>query len=284
MTKAHETRIPNKFIDMVGEGEITLSMLFVMMFLYRWVTWKTGVVPKVSAGVLAAWSQGAYSPTTFKEALQRLELCGHITRHMTLGSHKSYPVTINNFRVARKMVKDGETVLIVITLNKVNTVTWTEYQNGARPEPIPDASPDGCPDGSPEGCPDGWQRPCRNKQDSEQDELQENEQERAGEEGGEAADAPPPIASDDSTSRNIWDTWSEQVGSIPASQVRQALLYHLKYNRRPYWRDKKLSPALIRLKARELVDDVPVDWQEPVASAAAAASGTDRTSIEDLED
>lgn len=83
MTKAHETRIPNKFVDMVGEGEITLSMLFVMTFLYRWVTWSNGVVPKVSASGLATWSQGAYSPTTFKEALQKLDLCGHITGHMT---------------------------------------------------------------------------------------------------------------------------------------------------------------------------------------------------------
>lgn len=99
-------------------------------------------------------------------------------------------MTINNFRVFKKMRKGDETVSISVTLNKMKTVTWTEYQNGLRPEPIPDCSPEGCPEGSLEGSPDGWQRPSRNEQDSEQDELQENEQERAGEEGGEAADAP----------------------------------------------------------------------------------------------
>jgi hypothetical protein len=270
---------------MLMAGEITGCMMLTIVMLYRWANWRTGLVPHVSAQGLGTATGDAYHRQTFKDALVRLEQMGHIARHMTLGSHKSYSVTVNNFRKCVR-IKDrdtGETVLKTFTINKVNTVTYEEFLKGARPEAIPERLPEAVPEALPEEIPEGLPRTCNSKQEELARAEHENEQEQAGEEGGEAADAHPPVPSCDSANRNIWDTWSEDVGKIPASQIRRALLYNLKYNERPFWRYKKLSPALIRRKAQELVDDVPFGWEDPVA-AAAAASATDGTACFNLED
>jgi len=74
--------------------------------------------------------------------------------HLTLGSHKSYPVTIHNYRKTVKM-KDretGETVLKTFTINKWKTVTYEEFNNGLRPEPILEGLPEGVPEGLLEHC------------------------------------------------------------------------------------------------------------------------------------
>jgi len=145
-----EVRLPVKFVDMVGDGEITPAMLNTITFLYRWADWGTGVVKKVSATGLETWSNHAYHHNTYQDALNRLEKQGHITRHMTPHSRLSYPVTINNFR-AKRTVKatygSGETVMKYVVLNRVNTVTWTEYKEGRRAKTLAETVPDGVDDG-----------------------------------------------------------------------------------------------------------------------------------------
>jgi len=89
--------IPFKLIDAAGDGNITPSMLAVMIFLYRWADWKGGQVKRTSAGAIAQFCQGKWSERTIQDALKRLEEMGYITRHFKKGSRKWYPVTIHNY-------------------------------------------------------------------------------------------------------------------------------------------------------------------------------------------
>src|ERR1019366_850971 len=93
-----EVRIPIRYFDMLMDGEITGSMLLTMGMLYRWSNWGNGKVKKVSASGLATATADAFHKNTYQDALQRWGQMGEIERHMTLGSHKSYPVTIHNYR------------------------------------------------------------------------------------------------------------------------------------------------------------------------------------------
>jgi hypothetical protein len=93
-----DVRIPQFLIDQLKRGEITASMLVTMTLLYSWANWKTGRVRNASAGGLRTASQKAYSERTFSDSLKRLEEMGWITRHMILGSHKDYPITLHNYK------------------------------------------------------------------------------------------------------------------------------------------------------------------------------------------
>ena len=112
MNSDFDVRIPQELIDQLRRGEITGSMLTTMTLLCSLANWRTGRVRYVSAGGLKTLSQGAYCEKTFQDAMQRLEKMGWITRHMTPGSHKDYPVTIHNYKwfcddTCQKHKKDG---------------------------------------------------------------------------------------------------------------------------------------------------------------------------------
>ena len=93
-----DVRIPAVLIEQMMQGEITCAMLVTMTILYKWSNWSTGTVRAVCASSLHLASHKAYSEKTFQESLKRLEEIGWITRQMTLGSHKWYPVTIHNYK------------------------------------------------------------------------------------------------------------------------------------------------------------------------------------------
>ncbi len=94
-----DVRIPAVLIEQMMQGEITCAMLVTMTILYKWSNWNTGRVRRVCASSLQLASQKAYSERTFQDSLKRLEEMGWITRYMTRGSHKWYPVTIHNYKV-----------------------------------------------------------------------------------------------------------------------------------------------------------------------------------------
>jgi hypothetical protein len=98
--------IPFSLIDAAGDGDITQSMLAVMVFLYRWAKWETGRVKRTSAPAIASWCQGKWSEKTIQDAMLRLERQGYITRENTPGSHETYPVVIHNYvaKVRRPVV------------------------------------------------------------------------------------------------------------------------------------------------------------------------------------
>lgn len=116
-----DVRIPERYLDMLNNGEITASMLLTVTVLYKWGNWTTGRVKKASAGGLRTWTGKAYSERTFSEALHRLELMGEITRHTVPGSHKDYPITLHNY----KKYDDAGKVTI---LNPKQTKLWSELQ------------------------------------------------------------------------------------------------------------------------------------------------------------
>jgi hypothetical protein len=64
-----------------------------------------------SAWTLRHVTGNAYSVRTFSDALRRLELIGHITREMTFGSHKHYPVVLHNYEARVPIIKDGHVVV-----------------------------------------------------------------------------------------------------------------------------------------------------------------------------
>ncbi len=109
------------------EGHLTPAMLLTMCILYNWANWDTGRVKNVSAGGLHTWTRKAYSERTFSEALRKLELMGWITRHMKQGSHKSYPVTIHNYKV----MDDAGNIQVI---NPMNITIYEEFPSGRRDE------------------------------------------------------------------------------------------------------------------------------------------------------
>jgi len=294
-----EVRIPVYYFDMLADGEITGSMLLTMAWLYRWSDWDWGKAKKVSAQGLTTVTNDAYHRNTYQDALVRWEQMGHITRHLTLGSHKHYPVTIHNYR-KRYMVRDketGESVWKTCMINRWKTVTYEEFLNGVRAEALDEAPAEALDEALAEAPTEGVERTCIYKQDNQQEVQQVNLHDNVQEGGGSSA--PPPIAAAGETIKQkpLWEAWDEDVDGIPAPQIRLALLYHLslhpKYNPKPYWRKQRLSLSRIRLKARELVDDMeygwqPPEWQPPGEKPsvpdddAAAAAGI--SALEDEED
>jgi hypothetical protein len=107
-----EVRIPVRYFDMMMDGDITGSMMLTMSMLYRWSDWGTGRAKRVSAEGLVTATHDAYHRNTYQDALRKWEEMGEITREMTLGSHKSYPVLIHNYR-KRALVRDRETKELV---------------------------------------------------------------------------------------------------------------------------------------------------------------------------
>ena len=71
-TNNHFARIPFTMFDAMEKGEITLCMLLVMIWLYRWADWSTGVVRKTSADRLVWATHGAFHKRTFQQALDNL--------------------------------------------------------------------------------------------------------------------------------------------------------------------------------------------------------------------
>jgi len=173
-----EVRIPIRYFDMLMDGEITGSMLLTMGMLYRWSDWGNGKVKKVSASGLATATADAFHKNTYQDALQRLEQMGEIERHMTLGSHKSFPVTIHNYRkrveVRDKLTKD--LVWKTFTINKWKTVTYKEFQDGLRAEALDGAPTEGVAEGVDEAPAEGVERTCISEHEPASD-LQEDLQE-----------------------------------------------------------------------------------------------------------
>ena len=118
-------------------------MLLTMGCLYNWADWNTGVVKHVSAGGLNTWTLKAYSERTFSEALRKLEWMGWITRHMKPGSHKSYAVTIHNY----KTTDDAGKVQVI---NPKDIITYEEFPSGRCDEASRETSDEGSDEASDE--------------------------------------------------------------------------------------------------------------------------------------
>ena len=158
--------IPFKLIDAAGDGDITPSMLAVMIMLYRWANWKTGKVKRTSARAIAQFCQGKWSERTIQDALKKLEELGYISRHFKKGSHKWYRVTIHNYIASVKhpvMGPDGKPqrdadgrLITTVKMEPINVKKiegWEEDEDESLPEDCDD-----CSDGpSDEGSEDGSQ-------------------------------------------------------------------------------------------------------------------------------
>jgi hypothetical protein len=161
--------IPFSLIDAAGDGDITQSMLAVMVFLYRWAKWETGRVNRTSAPAIASWCQGKWSEKTIQDAMLRLERQGYITRENMPGSHKTYPVVIHNYvaKVRRRVVgpdgkleRDGDgrhvTAASMELINERQTVTWAEAQQGALRRACAESSADSSADSYAEPSADSY--------------------------------------------------------------------------------------------------------------------------------
>lgn len=118
-------------------------MLLTMVCLYNWANWDTGVVKQVSARGLETWTQNAYSERTFSESLRKLEWMNWITRHHRRGSHKSYAVTIHNYKITDDAGK-------VQVINPRDIVTYNEFPSGSRDEASSEGSDEASDEASDE--------------------------------------------------------------------------------------------------------------------------------------
>lgn len=134
-----DVRLSSVLMDQLHDGAITPSMLLTMTCLYNWANWDTGIVKHVSAGGLETWTHNAFSERTFSESLRKLEWMGWITRHHRRGSHKSYAVTVHNYKVTDDAGK-------VQVINPRDIVTYESFPSGSRDE----ASSEGSDDASDE--------------------------------------------------------------------------------------------------------------------------------------
>jgi len=243
-------KVYHSWIDGLRSGDFTPAMLVVMNILMRWSN-RDGEVQVCSASYFVTMTSNAYSERTFSEALHRLERMGYITRHMTFGSHQSYPVTIHNYEV---MVTDEDGATTSTTINKKRTRTWREIKLGECDEGSDEISDETSDEGSDEtsdkdriesetGSPDGSEL------------VSEREAE-----GGGGPQPPAPVNID----LPVWETWNESLEGQSPEQVRKVLLYHAKFNPRTYWRDR-LTPRNIRSKFREMLNDYPCGWEPPVS-------------------
>jgi hypothetical protein len=94
---AYFIRIPYDLDDALECGKLTPCMYLVMIKLYRWADWSTGVVRKVSADRLVWATNGAYKKRTFQLALHYLDKARYISSGCVQGRNGFYPVTINNY-------------------------------------------------------------------------------------------------------------------------------------------------------------------------------------------
>ncbi|MGA2609826.1 MAG: hypothetical protein ABSH01_20500 [Terriglobia bacterium] len=186
-----EVRIPKRYVQMMMDGEITGSMLLTMVMLYSWSGWDNGYVKKVSSKGLATASNDAYHRNTYQDALVRWEQMGEIKRHLTLGSHKSYPVTIHNYRAQITKVDEetGESVTKRCMINKHATITYREYLEGVRAEALDETLDEGVAEGVEEALDEGVQRTSISKHNILQDSLLDNKQESVQEQQPSAAPA-----------------------------------------------------------------------------------------------
>jgi hypothetical protein len=190
-----EVRIPKRYVQMMMDGEITGSMLLTMVMLYSWSGWDNGYVKKVSSKGLATASNDAYHRNTYQDALVRWERMGEIKRHLTLGSHKSYPVTINNYRAQITEIDEetGESVTKRCMINKHATITYREYLEGVRAEALDETLDEGVAEGVEEALDEaldeGVQRTSISKHNILQDSLQEDNHNNMQEQQPSAAPA-----------------------------------------------------------------------------------------------
>jgi hypothetical protein len=138
-----DVRLSAELFQQLHEGLITPAMLLTMGCLYNWADWNTGVVKHVSAGGLHTWTLKAYSERTFSEALRKLEWMGWITRHMKPGSHKSYAVTIHNYKTTDDAGK-------VHVINPKGITTYEEFPSGRCDEASRETSDEGSDEASDE--------------------------------------------------------------------------------------------------------------------------------------
>jgi len=100
------TIIPNELFDALANGDLTPSMFLAMQLLHRWADWQTGVVRKVRAGRMEDATSGAYSASTFQEALRNLVKAGRISSDHRSGSRSWYSITLLNYTVLSGNLKD----------------------------------------------------------------------------------------------------------------------------------------------------------------------------------
>jgi hypothetical protein len=147
--------VPYRLIDSLGDGDISPSMLAVMILLYRWADWKTGKVKHTSAKAIARFCGGKWSERTIQEDMRRLEKMGYIARDLTLGSHKWYGVTIHNYIAAVKHAvkgvdgrpeKDAEgRIITAVKMEPINIKKidgWSEEEEDSLRGDCADASAD----------------------------------------------------------------------------------------------------------------------------------------------
>lgn len=139
----YDIRIPDRYLSMLHEGEVTPAMLLTLTVLYKWANWTTGRVKQCSAGGLATWTNKAYSVRTFSEALRKLELMGEITRRTVPGRHKDYPVILHNY----KKYDDAGNVQVI---NPKATRTWEDVQQAQCDDASDETSSEGSEEASEE--------------------------------------------------------------------------------------------------------------------------------------
>ena len=141
-TKQLFAAIPFSLVDDLEDRKITNSMFCVMCLLYRWASFQTGRIRHTSAKAIA--EAGDMKFRTVQDSLLRLDKQGYIQRHMSLGNHNWYPVTINNFMASverPKMGPDGkpcigadgmmESVRSIEMINASETFTWDGVSRGS---------------------------------------------------------------------------------------------------------------------------------------------------------
>src|SRR5271156_1608472 len=138
-----DVRLSAEVFQQLHEGFITPAMFLTMGCLYNWADWNTGVVKHVSAGGIHTWTLKEYSERTFSEALRKLEWMGWITRHMKPGSHKSYAVTIHNYKTTDDAGK-------VHVINPKGITTYEKFPSGRCDEASRETSDEGSDEASDE--------------------------------------------------------------------------------------------------------------------------------------
>jgi hypothetical protein len=192
------TVIPNELFDALASGDLTPSMFIAMQFLHRWADWQTGVVRKVRAGRMEDAANGAYSASTFQEALRNLKRAGRISSDHRGGSRSWYCITLCNYTVLSGSLK-GQ------VLNASETRDWRVFRKSRRGENQPEAGVrPGCDRGEAQG---EAMRVLKSSQEFSQESRQKSSQESSLEESeaslaSQAAQDIPNLNSDQSVGQN----------------------------------------------------------------------------------
>ncbi len=297
-----DVRIPADYVDWMMHGDITGSMMLTMVMLHRWADWETGTVEYVSAQGLSTASDDAYHRQTFKDALVRWEDLGHIQRHLTLGSHKSYPVTLFNLRRSRNVVerKSGESVLKHFIINPRKTVSPREFRMGLRPEPIPEWLPEGVPEALPEGLPEGIPRTSNiqageqagnpagpqaiDKQESREGEAKPSAAQRPSEPTTETKEPEPPYITEVDglpTEAYILSRWLAWMLAVPFKSVPSSWDQEFNTMLLSLPKDVSLLDLLVVLFSEDENENV-LRWRDSIYHPKKSAVGYLKTILPDL--